>query len=100
MLERLTLEDLPDGQRYIAELIGLENYKKLVHYFGGSDIYIQKEDTLTKDIRNKEIISMFNGGNYLEIAKIFNLSERAVRQIILDNLKILGGEQITLFDKP
>lgn len=99
MLDDLKLDDLPIGQKDIAELIGLENYKKLVINFGGSDVYIQKEDTLTKELRNKKIIEMFNGDNYLELAIKFKLSERAVRGIISDNLKMTGVEQLTIFDK-
>ena len=39
----ISLEDLSDRQREIAEIVGIENYIKLSKRFGGEDsIYIQK----------------------------------------------------------
>ena len=34
-IDRIALEQLDGEQREIAELIGIESYKKLVRYFGG-----------------------------------------------------------------
>ncbi|EYE88286.1 hypothetical protein Q428_08785 [Fervidicella metallireducens AeB] len=98
MLDGIEINDLPPNQKDIAELIGFENYKKLVCNFGGNNVYIQKEDTLTKNVRNKKIVEMFNGNNYLELSKKFNLTERAIRTIITEELAVKEGEQITLFE--
>ena len=39
----ISLDDLSDRQREIAEVIGIENYIKLSKRFGGEDsVYIQK----------------------------------------------------------
>lgn len=78
---------LSGEQREIAETIGIEAYKKLVERFGGCHIYICKIDTIQREIRNKEIQNNFNGFNYRELARKYNLSEKAVREIISRNDK-------------
>ena len=40
-LDRVQLSDLDEEQQQVAELIGLDNYKRLVTVFGGLSIYIQ-----------------------------------------------------------
>ena len=54
-LSRIDLEDLPEDQYEIAEIIGIENYRELVRIFGGTSIRIWKADSLTKEIRNTAI---------------------------------------------
>lgn len=52
MLEELTLEDIPKTHKDIAEYIGIDAFKKLVELLGGSSLYIPKEASLTRPIRN------------------------------------------------
>ena len=98
LIDRLEFENLTDDQRNLAQIIGIDNYKKLVHHFGGCSIYIYKEDTIIKDIRDKEIVSRFNGDNYKELAIEYNLAERTIREIVTDKFKMKNDDQITLFD--
>lgn len=82
LIENVTLDALNDEQRQLAECIGLEAYKKLIHTYSSSSIYISKENTITRDIRNKQIKNEFDGFNYLELAKKYNLSTRRIRDIV------------------
>ncbi|MCI5655917.1 MAG: Mor transcription activator family protein [Candidatus Pseudoruminococcus sp.] len=79
----ISLEDLSDRQREIAEIVGIENYIKLSKRFGGEDsIYIQKYSEIIKVVRNNEIRTKYNDGhNISELAKKYNLSERYVRKL-------------------
>lgn len=78
----ISLRDLSEKQREIAELIGIDNYIKLSKRFGGEDsIYIQKYSELVKSIRNNEIRTKYNGHNIPELAKKYNLSERYIRKL-------------------
>ena len=43
-LDRVQMSDLDEEQQQVAELIGLDNYKRLVSVFGGLSIYIPKAD--------------------------------------------------------
>lgn len=71
-----------EQQKEIAEVIGIEAYRKLVDYYGGSRIYIEKSDTITRPDRNTEIKKKFNGGNYKQLAKEYKLSEETIRRIV------------------
>lgn len=82
LLEKLQLEDLEDDQRALAECIGMEAYRKLVENYAGSALYIRKPDTVTASVRNAQIQAEFNGYNYRELAKKFNLSEISIRRIV------------------
>lgn len=81
-MEEIALKCLEGEQREIAECIGIEAYRKLVQGFGGSNIYIQKADTILKSERNNEIRRLFNGKNYKSLAVRFGLSENYIRLIV------------------
>ena len=71
-----------EQQKEIAEIIGIEAYRKLVANYGGSRIYIEKSNTITRPDRNKEIREKFDGGNYLQLAREYELSEQTIRRIV------------------
>ena len=77
-----SLGQLSGDQRELAETVGLDAYRKMVGQYGGSSIYINKTDTITRSGRNAEIQQKFNGSNYRELAKEYGLSEPSVRRIV------------------
>lgn len=85
----VSLDQLRDDQRELAEIIGLEAYKKLVVNFAGSFLYIQKIDSVLKDVRDDEIREKFDGGNYGALAREYNLAEATVRDIVAEKRKQL-----------
>ena len=82
--EGITLEQLPAGQRELAELLGMSMYVELPRRFGGDTIYIQKYSELQKGPRNAEIRRKFDGYNFSELAREYDLSERYVRALVQD----------------
>ena len=78
----ISLDQLSGDQRELAETVGLEAYRKLVEHFGGCQIYIPKLEMTLKKIRNIEIRNSFNGSNYRELSKKYNLSEIMIRRIV------------------
>ena len=68
---QIVLEDLPESQREIAELIGLDNYIKLTKKYGGiNNFYIRKYSEIVKEARNREIRRKYNESmNLLSILK-------------------------------
>lgn len=82
-IEKIThIEQLSGEQKELAETVGLDAYKKLVKYCGGSRVYIKKSDTLTKRERNAEIKQKFDGENIKRLAVEYNLSESTIRNIL------------------
>ena len=86
LLEELTLDDLDEEQRELAECIGLDAYKKLVATYAGSPINIRMPDSLTMRQRNNNICRQFNGYNFTELAREYNLTERQIRNIVADKV--------------
>lgn len=84
MFEELTIEDIPETHKDIANYIGIDAFKKLVELLGGSSLYIPKEDTLIRPIRNRIIKERFNG-DYKALAKKYNISESQIRYILSKN---------------
>ena len=96
-MEHIKLSDLQGDQRELAELIGIENYIKMVQRYSGTSIYIAKIDKLLNSKRDAEIIKSFNGRNYRYLAYKYRLSERAVRDIISKGYS-QNVEQMSFFD--
>ena len=80
-------EQLSGSSKELADVIGVEAYKKLVQHFGGSYIYINKPDTLTRNERNIEIRKKFNGSNYCQLAQEYQLTENRIRSIVKGDKK-------------
>ncbi len=79
----IDLNKLSEDQRELAECIGIENYYKLAQYYGGSQIYIARPNTIDKQKRNRMIIREFEqGSSYKEIAGKYGLTTVWVRKII------------------
>lgn len=85
--EGIRLEDLSQGQQEVAELIGLENFRKLMEVFGGGYIYIPKTDKLDRMERNERIRADFDGYNFRELAQKYDLTEITIRSIVSDKIK-------------
>lgn len=89
-IDKLTsIDQLRSDQRELAEIIGLEAYKKLVANYAGSFLYIQKIDSVLKDLRDEEIREKFDGGNYGSLAREYDLAEATVRDIVAEKRKQL-----------
>lgn len=84
LLDELTLDDLDEKQRELADCIGLEAYKKLVSTYSGEPIIVRMPDGLTRTLRNKKIRSNYNGHNIKELSKKYGLHENTIRDIVSD----------------
>lgn len=89
ILESLTLEDLQDNHREIAEVIGVEAMIKLSKAYGGNNIYIPQSKELVKNKIYANIYEEFDGSNLKELTVKYNVSKSTVYNIVHD--KILNG---------
>lgn len=99
----VTLDDLNEEQLQVVEVIGLEAYKRLIHYYAGTSIYIPKFSEIERRKRNEKIrIEYEKNADIKALALKYGLSEIQIRTIIGDlfkNKKIDPYEgQVTLFD--
>lgn len=79
------IKKLPELYQTLIELIGEENMLTLAKTFDGEAIYFPKYEAIYRGIRDREIVETFNGGNYKELARKYDLSENHVRKIIADS---------------
>ena len=82
LVEELKLDDLEGEQRALAECLGLEAYKRLLLMYAGSTFTVRMPDKITIPLRNKRIRSEFNGYNWGELARKYNLHEKTIRNIV------------------
>lgn len=86
-LDRVQMSDLDEEQQQVAELIGLDNYKRLVSVFGGLSIYIPKADAWERMARDEQIREEFDGYNFKELARRYGLTEVRIRSIVSDKMR-------------
>ena len=56
-------DDLSPAQREVADLIGFENYLKLIDVYAAETIYRPKRDSFERIARNQRIVEEYNGDN-------------------------------------
>lgn len=86
ILESLTLADLQENHRAIAEVVGMEGMLKLCKSFGGSGIYIPKQKELIKNKVYENIYKEYNGTNTKVLANKYDVSEATVYNIVRDKI--------------
>ncbi|MGN1106817.1 MAG: Mor transcription activator family protein [Huintestinicola sp.] len=102
LVNELTLDDLEGEQKALAECLGLEAYKRLLLMYAGSTFTVRMPDKVTIPLRNKRIRSEFNGYNWGELARKYNLHEKTIRNIVSGEISRIRAEpmdgQASLFD--
>lgn len=81
MLDKANLEDVPDNFRELAEILGMDAFKKLIINYGGTAVYVPSSSSITRAVRNKTLKRDFRG-NYREVASVYRISENQARRII------------------
>lgn len=67
----------------LLSILGEEKALALCAEFGGSSIYIPKQETLNRELRNKDILYDYkNGVSLHQLRKKYKLSETTLRTII------------------
>jgi len=91
----LTLDDLREEQKQIAEIIGVEAYLELTKVFGGTTIYIAKAEEIAKrNDRDSQIREEFDGSNYAALARKYGLTEVWIRNIVSEKAEELRRKPI------
>lgn len=81
--EDITLDDLSEEQRSVAELMGLDEYLRMVKLFGGEILYIPKSDFIARYARNRRIkLERAEGKSYKYLAKKYNLTKNTIKRIL------------------
>ncbi len=71
----------------IYKFSGYDFLYELVSEFGGTTLYIPTKKRLFTPCVEKHILSEFDGYNYKELARLYDLSEKKVRLMVNQALK-------------
>ncbi len=93
IIEELTLDDLPDSQREIAEVIGIDNLLKLSDNFAGNALYINQRKELEKEMVYRRIFREFDGGNVMELTQRYGVSRATVYNIVKEKREELARKK-------
>lgn len=86
LIDKLQLEDLEAEQHKLAEVIGIEAYRRLLKSYAGLGIYVPTVDTITLNLRDRLIREEYTGYNARELALKYGLTERWI-QTITENIR-------------
>jgi len=78
--QQLQLEDLPDDSREIAEIIGMEAFRAMVYYFGGTNIYVPMLRSFPKFLLRMIPKMKQEGYSIRSISQTLNVSQNTVRR--------------------
>lgn len=101
-IDDVAMNALIEASEYIsqlADIVGLEPMKRIIEVFGGDTLYIPMPKSVMRPTRDQLIYHQFNGRNYRELAGIYNLSVRQIRNIIQQQRETncKGGKQEEMF---
>ncbi len=87
LLDNLAIDDLPEKQKLLFEILGKEKYIQVCCMFGGSPICIPKEETLRVSIVKRKIREskkLFQSGGITkeQLAMMYKVSTSTVYSII------------------
>lgn len=86
ILDGLTLDDLQENHREIAEVIGVDGLKLLSAVFGGVDLHIPKYKELVRGRAYRLIYEEYDGTNIKKLALKYDVCEATVYKIIRDRI--------------
>ena len=81
MINKLTIDDVPENLKSVAYAIGIDAFRSRVKCAGGTSVYLPSERCITKPVRDRVIRESFCG-DYREMARRFGISEVRVRRIV------------------
>lgn len=89
-IDEITLESLAGEHRKLAECIGIEKYHLLLLHYGGGSIYIPMARTAIRKGLCEDVRKNFNGRNYNELAKEWDVSAQTIRNIIRNQSEVFS----------
>jgi len=85
--DEIQLEDLPEVYQSLAKSLGgdIEKALRIGQLFEGSYLYCPKLDSSLKKCRDRVIREEFDGSNYFELTKKYNVGFVRLNQILYGN---------------
>ncbi|WP_455542917.1 Mor transcription activator family protein [Intestinibacter sp.] len=82
-MKEIEKDYIPEELEYLFDIVGEESFKKIVEYYGGSQIYIPKKECFERFERNKMIYKdACNGYTTRALSVKWQLSTSFIRRIV------------------
>lgn len=78
----ILIESLHEDLHNMVDIVGIDNFIKIVKIYGGSAIYIPTYKTILIQERNKNIIKEYDGSNINYLRKKYNLTNSQIRKLL------------------
>lgn len=78
----LTKETVPEPYWSYIEVMGLENFMRMIKRYGGKNIYIPKDGAMEKIVLEHTIRQEYNGRNISKMAKKYDISRKRIYEIL------------------
>lgn len=82
MQNQLTQDLVPQEMHWLVELVGMEQFLRILDMVGGENIYFPKRETIERPLRHRAICREFNGDNLRQLSRKYGLTERCIRNIL------------------
>ena len=83
VINLVELEHLKGEQRELAELIGIDAYRKIVSVYGGEKLFISRLDSIISANRKSLVKAALSAYSDTETMVAFNLTKREFERIKL-----------------
>lgn len=83
VINLVELEHLKGEQRELAELIGIDAYRKIVSVYGGEKLFISRLDSIISANRKNLVKAALSAYSDTETMAAFNLTNREFERIKL-----------------
>ena len=83
--DEITIEDIDEQYRHIAEVIGVKNFIELTKKLGGTTWHIPKIEGVLNEARKRKIRKEFNKYNRKELALKYGVSDRTISYLTKEN---------------
>ena len=97
----ITPDDLSEELREIADIVGIDKTLQLCEAFSGISVYFPKVESVTREMRKRQIWEEYKNSRNPEICKILALkygySESHIRSIIREFRLAKQPKQLELF---
>lgn len=81
IIDLVGLEHLKGEQRELAELIGIDAYRKILSIYGGEKLFISRLDSIISQNRASLVKSALKTASEAEIIDAFNITKREFERI-------------------
>ncbi len=97
-LKEMTLEELPEDCRELAQVIGVEAAAQMVIYYGGTGLYIRKAETLIRRKRDEHVARDYEAGiDVDDLVRKYGLCKSRIYQIVEEQQAERQSGQMPLF---